>query len=339
MKIAVAFNRAAPVLRRGEAADRISEEGAEHEALAVARALRELGHEPQLIALCDDVETFVGDLRRCAPELVFNLCEGFWGDSAKEMHVAALLELLGLTYTGAPPLCLGLTQDKVRTKDLLVRHNLPTPEYAVARLGEALPGSLDPSRRPLFVKPRFEDASLGITAESIVETEEALHARIRYIHATYRQDALVEEFIDGREFNAALIGSSPFETLPLSEIRFGKGLARPIVSYDGKWRDDSPEYQKTQPLCPAPLRAKEDLLLRDTALRACKLLGCRDYARVDIRMRGGVPCILEVNANPDISPDAGLARAARAGGIGYTELIERIVQMADKRRENTHATS
>ncbi len=336
MRIAVSFNRVPPTLLRGESADRISEEGAEVEAEAVCRTLSEIGYEPAPVPLGEDIEAFVRELRLCSPAIVFNLCEGFWGDSRKEMHVAALLELLGYTYTGAPPLCLGLTQDKARTKDLLVRHGLPTPGYALARVGEAFPKALDLCW-PLFVKPRFEDASLGITSESIVETEEALHRRIRYIHETYHQDALMEEFIEGREFNAALIGSAPFETLPLSEIRFGKGLARPIVSYDGKWREDSSEYQKTQPLCPAPLRSREDLLLRDVSLRACKLLGCRDYARVDIRLRDGVPYILEVNANPDISPEAGLARAARAGRISYHNLIERIVTMALKRKENVHA--
>ena len=125
-------------------------------------------------------------------------------------------------------------------------------------------------------------------------------------------DPLVEEFIEGREINAAVLGNAPFEALPLSEIRFQPGLARPIVSYDGKWLEGSAEYAQTEPVCPAPLKAKEEFLLRDVALRAYKLLECRDYARVDIRLRNDVPYILEVNANPDISPGAGLARAARA---------------------------
>jgi D-alanine-D-alanine ligase len=337
MKIAVCFNLVPPSLSKGETSDRISEEGAEIEAQAVSGALAGLGFEPVLIPLGSDIEAFARDLRLCAPEIAFNLCEGFWGESRKEMHVAALFELLGITYTGAPPLCLGLTQDKVRTKDLLLRHRLPTPKYVLVRSGEQNSAKRLDLNWPLFVKPRFEDASLGITNESIVETEAALQSRIRYIHEKYQQDALVEEFIEGREFNAALIGSSPFETLPLSEIRFEKGLARSIVSYDGKWREDSSDYLKTQPLCPAPLKSREDLLLRDVALRACKLLDCRDYARVDIRLRQGIPHILEVNANPDISPEAGLARAARAGGISYRRLIDRIVKMALRRKELVNA--
>jgi D-alanine-D-alanine ligase len=336
MNVAVCFNRVPPRLLRGEAGDRISEEGAEVEAGAVSETLRALGHQPVLVPLGSAVDVFIADLRAAAPDIVFNLCEGFWGDSRKEMHVAALLELLGLVYTGAPPLALGLTQDKVRTKDLLVRHHLPTPPYILVKPGEQYPKTRDLAF-PLFVKPRFEDASLGITIDSIAENERDLKRRIRYIHDTYRQGALVEEYIEGREINAAVIGNAPSEPLPLSEIRFGTDLSRPIVSYDGKWREDSPEYEATQPVCPAPLKAKEEFLLRDVALRAYKILECRDYARVDIRLRNGVPHILEINANPDISPEAGLARAARAAGMSYRQLIARILAMAIKRKEALHA--
>ena len=252
------------------------------------------------------------------------------------MHVAALLDLLGIFYTGAPPLALGLTQDKVRTKDLLGRHHLPTPKYILVKPGEQFPRLRDLTF-PLIVKPRFEDASLGISGDSIVEKESSLKKRIKYVHDTYRQGALVEEFIEGREINAAVLGNSPSDVLPLSEIRFSPGLVRPIVSYDGKWLEDSAEFEGTEPICPAQLKAKEEFLVRDVALRACKLLECRDYARVDIRLRDGVPYILEINANPDISPKAGLARAARVGGISYNKLIERILTMAHKRKELAHA--
>ncbi len=303
---------------------------------ACAKCSRSLGITPCLFLLARKSRNLSPLLRLAAPEIVFNLCEGFWGDSRKELHVAALLDLLGYSYTGSPPLTLGLTQDKVRTKDILERHHLPTPNYILVKMGEQYPKTRNLTY-PLFIKPRFEDASLGITADSIVENERALKRRIQYIHDTYRQGALVEEFIEGREINAAIIGNAPFEALPLSEIRFQPGLPRQIVSYDGKWREDSAEYAKTEPVCPAPLKAKEEFLLRDVALRAYKILECRDYARVDIRLRDGVPYILEVNANPDISADAGLARAGRVAGIAYPKLIERILNMALKRKESLYA--
>ena len=331
MNVAVCFNLVPPSASRGEAIDRIAEQGAEHEARAVAAALTELGHKPVLVPLGQDITAFAAELRRLQPDLAFNLCEAFWGESRKEMHVAALFDLLGLTYTGAPPLSLGLTQDKARTKDLLSKHQLPTPKYCLVKLGEHYSRVKD-MVYPLIVKPRWEDASQGISNESVVENEKKLLARIDYVHRTYRQGALVEEFIEGREINAAIIGNGPHDVLPLSEIKFHPDLAQPIVSYEGKWLEQSQQYKLTEPVCPAPLKMRSEMLLRDVALRAYKLLECRDYARVDFRLRDGVPYILEVNANPDISPDAGLARSARVANLSYPQLIARILAIASKRK-------
>jgi len=331
MNVAVCFNLVPPQASRGEAVDRIAEQGAEHEAQSVATALTELGHKPTLVALGEDIAAFVAELRRLQPDLAFNLCEAFWGDSRKEMHVTALFELISLTYTGASPLALGLTQDKARTKDLLSKHQLPTPKYCLVKLGEHYP-RLKELVYPLIVKPRWEDASQGISNESVVDNEKALLARIDYVHNTYHQGALVEEFILGREINAAIIGNGPHEVLPLSEIKFHPDLAQPIVSYEGKWLEQSQQYKLTEPVCPAPLKMRSEMLLRDIALRAYKLLECRDYARVDFRLRDGVPYILEVNANPDISPDAGLARSARAAKLSYPQLIARLLALASKRK-------
>jgi len=340
MNVAVCFNLVPPSATRGEEIDRIAEEGSEQEARAVAAALTELGHKPELVPLGADITFFAAELRRLQPDLAFNLCEAFWGDSRKEMHVAALFDLLGITYTGAPPLSLGLTQDKARTKDLLSKHQLPTPKYCLVKPAAnnatvkdmVYPLIVKDMAYPLIVKPRWEDASQGITNDSVVENEKALLARIDYVHRTYHQGALVEEFILGREINAAIIGNGPHEVLPLSEITFHPDLAQPIVSYEGKWLEQSQQYKLTEPVCPAPLKARYEMLVRDVALRAYKLLECRDYARIDFRLRGGVPYILEVNANPDISPDAGLARSARAARLSYPQLIARILAMASKRK-------
>lgn len=336
MRVAVCFNRAPSRPAKGCDADLISEQGAEKEAAEVARALKSRGYDAHLLALGPDPASFVDALRRLSPAVAFNLCEGFWGESRQEMHVASLFELLRLPYTGSTPLSLGLTQDKVRTKDLLLRYHLPTPGYTVARPGQHLLRSHDMAF-PLIVKPRAEDASLGITSDSVVGSDRALRERVRFIHETYRQEALIEEFIDGRELNAAVLGDRRLEVLPISEIVFEEGLPHPIVSYDGKWLESSMEFARTRPVCPAPLRTREEMLVRDVALRACKILECRDYARVDIRLRDGIPYILEVNANPDICSDAGLARAAKTAEIPYPALIERIVQMAIQRKEPSHA--
>lgn len=336
MKIAICFNRAPSRPLKGVDADLISEQGAERAAHHVRQALEKRGYATRLIPLGSDLPTFLSELQQLSPAAVFNLCEGFGGESRQEMHVASLFELMRLPYTGAAPLCLGLTQDKVRTKDLLVRHHLPTPPFSVARRGQHMLKT-HAMTYPLIVKPRAEDASLGITSDSIVTTDKALRERVNYIHEAYRQDALIEEYIEGRELNVAVMGDHRREVLPVSEIIFEPGLARPIVSYDGKWLENSEEYIGTRPVCPAVLRSREEILVRDVALRASKILDCRDYARVDIRLRDGVPYILEVNANPDISPDAGLARAAGVGGLPYPVFVERILEMALHRKEKPDA--
>ena len=330
MKVAVCYNLAALTPIRGEHQDRISEAGAEVEAQAVAEALRRLGHEATLIPLGSEVVSFIDNLQSLQPEVIFNLCEGFRGDSAKEMNVAALYELLDIPYTGSSSLCLALTQNKALTKDILVRHGLPTADYYCVKLNEAAPEVT--IGYPLIVKPCSEDASLSIGPDSIVYNEAALNKRIRYIHDRYNQDALVEVFISGREFNVAVLGNPPTGALPLSEIVFAKNLKDPIVSYAGKWETASAEYQGTTPLCPAVVDEKIRKRIEQIAIKSCRLLGCRDYARVDIRLQEETPYILEINANPDICPGAGFARAADAAGHDYLTLIQRILNMALTRR-------
>ncbi|MEZ4599004.1 MAG: ATP-grasp domain-containing protein [Syntrophotaleaceae bacterium] len=331
MKIAVCFNEAPTTVAKGEVIDLLSEQGARHEAEAVLDALKTLKHSIELVPLQEDINDFIAHLKNSGADLVFNICKGFWGDRRREMHLAALLDLLGLTYTGATPYCLGLSQDKARTKDLFSAHRLPTPPYALVRMGGHSPQAKNLGF-PLIVKPRFEDASLGITEDSIVYNEKALLKRVRYVHEKYRQDALVEEFIEGRELNVSIFGNGHPEVLPISEIRFDSSLPFPIVSYSGKWVEDSREYDGTRPICPAPLRMREEFLIKDVALRAFKLLDCRDYARVDIRLRNGVPYILEVNAKPDITPEASLARSALSAGMTYPVFIGKLVDFAMKRK-------
>lgn len=337
MRIAVCHNIAAPLPLRGEACDRIAELGAAEEAVAVAAALTALGYRSAIVPFGSDPAVFLEQLSAVGAELIVNLCEGLWGDSHLELHATALLELTGLPVTGSGPLTLGLTQDKLRTKELLLANGLPTPRHFVAKYSEppAAPSSL---HYPLIVKPRSEDASHGITDASVVDDLPALLAQISYVHRVYRQDALVEEFIDGREINAAILGNDDeAAVLPLAEICFDPALVRPIVSYAGKWLEDSPAYQGTVPVCPAQLAESDAIAARAAALAAFRVMGCRDYARVDLRLRDGIPYILEVNANPDISPEAGLARSAVAFGLNYPALIGRIIDAARRRTEKLHA--
>ncbi len=337
MKIAVCHNLAAPVPVRGETHDRVAEQGSAEEAAEVAATLASLGHHPVIVPFGADPAVFLEQLNATGAELIFNLCEGLWGDSHLELHAAALLELTGLPVTGSGPLTLGLTQDKLRTKELLLANGLTTPRYLLAPYGRPL--AAEPGLRyPLIVKPRSEDASHGITDASVVDDLPALQAQIAYVHRSYRQDALVEEFIDGREINVAILGNGAEATvLPLSEIRFDRSQIRPIVSYAGKWLEGTPGWVGTTPSCPAELTEAEAAATRAVALAAFRIMGCRDYARVDTRLRDGIPWILEVNANPDISAGVGLARSAGAAGFTYPALIGHIIDAARRRTEKPHA--
>jgi D-alanine-D-alanine ligase len=335
MRIAVCYNQTPKYSAHGEIRDRIADSGSYDQAKAVLQALHQLGHQPELIPLADKLSDFFSRLENFSPTLAFNLCEGFWGDSHQEMNVAGIFELLGIPYTGSQPLCLGLTQNKLQTKTLLLQHDLPTPKFCLALPGADFPNT-DGLLYPLIVKPAYEDASQGIEPASVVDTLQQLKQRIRLIHKGYRQPALVEEFIDGRELNVAIIGDGSLTVLPVAEITFAADLPRAMVCFDSKWSPQSAAYLGTLPVCPAEISAAETSLVTTAALRAFKLLDCRDYARIDIRLRNQTPYILEVNANPDISPDAGLARAAGVAGLAYPQLIEQILACASERKDLHH---
>jgi len=317
---AVLYNDDSELLPNGNAQDRIAWEGADLQARAVAASLRRAGFETVEVATGPCIEVLATRLAKLRPDFVFNGCESFAGDSRMESAVASLLELLRLPYTGNGPLTLALAQDKALAKELLRARGLPVARWAVlARADDPLPPDL---ALPLFVKTRFEDASHGISARNVCHTaDEVQHGAAGLIQA-WRQDCLVEEFLPGREFNIGVLFDG--QVLPLAEIEYqlAPGLPR-VVTYEAKWVTGSADDLGTPVKCPAE-NVASDLATRlyNLARQAYRTLACRDYARVDIRLNAaGEPCILEVNPNPDISPDAGLARAAARGGIAYDELI------------------
>jgi D-alanine-D-alanine ligase len=268
-------------------------------------------------------------------DLVFNLCEEFFGHTRLEMNIAALLELLGIPFTGSSALVLGLSQDKAKTKALLAHHKIPTPFYRVWHPGrddvlEGLPF-------PLIVKPLCEDASLGIDNDSFVQDEEALEKQVRKIHQAYGPSVLVEEFIAGRELNVSILGNEKPLVLPISEIDFSSlppGLPR-ICGYSAKWEEKSEEFCNTVPRCPAVFAPEIENRIFQVSLQSYDIIGCSDYARIDIRLSpDGTPYVLEVNANPDISPDAGIIRSAKTGGIPYADFIGGIVEFALARHQS-----
>lgn len=285
-------------------------------AAGVAAALRRAGAEAVLVPMFADIERTIGLLRALEPAVVFNLCESFRGLSRLEAHVAALLEMMDLPFTGSGPDALRLCLDKQRTKDVLAAH------------GVRVPRSGPKAEFPMIVKPALEDASTGLTLDSIVRDDAALVERAAALHREIKGPVLVEEYVEGREFNVAMVGD---EILPVSEIDFSRmpAGAPSIVTHAGKWIEDSADYRGTVPVCPANIPARLHERLRALGRQCFDLTGVRGYGRVDVRLDAKDRLVvLEVNPNPDLSADAGLARAAAAAGWSYDELIVRITEAA-----------
>jgi len=311
-------------------------ETAEEEMQLIKRSLEAAGHEVVLVNIRDSFDTMLEALRREKPDVVMNLVEFFLDDAELEHDVPALFELLGFEYTGNRPLALSLCQKKPQAKALLVANGLPTPRGVVVDTLEA--AKQVTLRYPLMVKPAFDDASGGIDAGSVVSDPAALVARVQRMLVEHKQAALVEEYIDGREIHCAILGDQP---LPLYEMQFkggvddhGKPLPR-IITYRAKWDPYSRDHHAVEGVCPAPdLDPKVAAHIQDVALRAYRALGCRDYARVDMRVdpKTGEPFILEVNPNPDLAESCAFTASAYASGRTYAQMICEIVELALKRK-------
>ena len=322
-------------LQKGEEKDILAEGAIIEEIQAVEKAVRSLGHESIVMAVREEISPIIHWLKEYQPDVVFNLCESVYGNSCWEMNIPALLDLFRIPYTGSPPLTLGLCQDKGKVKDILQSHGILTPRY---KIFERAVGPVKGNIFPIIVKPLHEDGSLGITRESVVFDDEMLSKQIQYIIEQYQQPALVEEFVDGRELNVGLIETNgSVGILPISEIdytEFPEGIPK-ICGYEAKWVVESAEFQKTKPVCPAPLEWLMEKKVGHIASRVFKLFECRDYARVDIRIdREGKIYVLEVNPNPDISPQSGMARALKVQGTTYTGFVENLIERALYRKVN-----
>ena len=332
VKVALLYNLLER-LERGEEKDILAEEAIVEEIGAIEEALFSLGHQCFVMAIREDIHPVVHWLKEIRPDVVFNLCESVYGDACLEPNIPALLDLLRVPYTGSSPLTLGLCLDKGKVKDILASQGILTPRY---KIFDHEVNHLRGNIFPIIVKPLHEDGSLGISRESVIYDDDGLNRQIRYILERYRQPALVEEFIDGRELNVALMETDgKVEVLAISEIdysEFPEGTPK-ICGYEAKWVTESIEYQKSKPVCPAPLEWVLQKRLEHIAVKVFKLFGCRDYARVDMRVdRDGKIYVLEVNPNPDISPQSGMARAIKVQGMAYSEFVKNVLEKALHRK-------
>jgi D-alanine-D-alanine ligase len=301
-------------------------------AKAIASALHESGYTVELTGVHGvEVYSVLDRIRVNRPDLLFNLCESMDNDSRNEPTFAGLLDLMKIPYTGADLLALASCLHKHRTKEILDAHGVPTPPYRILRTEADLEAAtgLD---FPWFVKLGHEDASLGITEANVVRSHADLVARTRELWAEFHEPVLAERFIDGREVNVTVFGSrANTQVLPLHEIDFGAMPSdRPrIVSFAAKWDERHVDYAGTKPV---PLRnITPDVVanIERVAQAAYRAVDLRDYGRVDIRVdAGGIPWVIDVNPNPDISPDAGVCRAAAAAGMNYPQMVARIAELA-----------
>ncbi len=289
----------------------------------MAQKLKKNGVNAYTLNIKDDIVSLLRDLKKNKPDIVFNFVEIYKEDSRNEMNIVGLLELLKVPFTGAPPMALANCQSKIFTKRLLNAIGIKTPRFIILK---KIPKTYRHRLKyPMIVKPAYEDASVGIENESIVENVEKLKERTEYIFKYFEQPALIEEFIEGRELNLAVLGDLEPVALPISEIDFTEmpDHLHNIVSYQAKWDPHHEAYHKTIPICPAILPKRIEKRAKEIALKAFKAMGCRDYARVDMRLsKDNLLYVLEVNPNPDLTEGAGFMRSAETSGLSYVETLK-----------------
>ena len=301
---------------------------------AIENTLVELGYPTVPIPFTKDISAFIQRMREEKVGMAFNLCETVDENLRLAGHPASLLELLGIPFSGSPSMALMLTTDKVMTKRLLIAKGIKTPDYLIYDGTDKFNSHV--LRFPVIVKPRFEDASFGIDQDSIFQDEGELRRGLRQFFDRFGT-LLVEEYISGREFNISLFGYPSASVLPVSEIDFSalpEGLYR-IVGYWAKWVRDSFEYHHTPRKFPQDVPHALLKNMKRTALECFRLLMLRDYGRVDMRVDGsGRVHVLEVNANPCLSPDAGFAAAAQKAGMTYFDMVRELVNFIEQRSRN-----
>ncbi|MFO1406818.1 MAG: hypothetical protein U1F08_04690 [Steroidobacteraceae bacterium] len=295
----------------------------------VMTSLRAMGHEVRMLGMGDSLADLRAAIADWKPDIAFNLLEEFQGIVTYDQYVVAYLELMKLPYTGCNPRGMMISRDKVLSKQILHYHRIPTARFALLPRNRAY---REPRRLafPLFVKSATEDASLGISQASIVHDGAKLRERVEFIHDQTKSDALVEEYIEGREIYAGVLGNERLTTFPLWELNFGTlpevmaGIATRKVKWDRK-------YQRKHGIGTGPARELPpgvEHRVAQLVRRIYRALCLSGYARIDLRMRpDGSVVVLEANANPNLAQIEDFATSALAGSVGYDSLLERIMKL------------
>ncbi len=300
----------------------------------VIGALRHLGHDVTALGVGHDVVSVANTLTADKPNIVFNLTEQFRGDRKQDKNVAAVLEMLDIPFTGSNSTGLMLCRDKLLCKQLLSLHKIRVPGFVPLPVGKRahVPKAL---RYPLIVKPSFEDSSEGISNASVVANENALNERAEFVHARWQQDAIAEEYIEGRELYVSILGNNRLTVFPIRECSFnsGSGNGPQLATYRVKWDKEYREKHNITFGFP-----ELDRKVVENVNRVCKkvyrVLQILDYGRVDLRLTvDNKLVVLEANPNPDLAYGEEVAEAAEKAGLTYEELIERILRLALQRYE------
>jgi D-alanine-D-alanine ligase len=306
----------------------------------VISTLKRRGHEVRCVGVLDSLTELRTAIAEWKPDIVFNLLEEFDGIVTYDQHVVAFLELMRQPYTGCNPRGLLLSRDKSLCKQLLAFHRVPTPQFTVFRRGARfhVPRRL---KFPLFVKSTVEDASLGIAQASLVEDTAKLKERIEFVHAQVGSDALVEEYVEGRELYVGVLGNDRLTRLPVWEMVFGSlpdslaAIATRKVKWDKRYQARYGITTRAAADLPLPVMARLDKLSR----RIYRALGLSGYARMDFRLTGdGNIYVLEANANPNLQAEEDFAESARAARIDYDELLEKLIVLGLAYRAEWRAT-
>ncbi len=300
------------------------------EVKAVHQASVELGHFVALVPLSPPLERVRDILKNLRVDLVFNLFEGFGGCPETEAMVADMLAELGFPHTGCPGPVLALALDKARTKELLIASGIRMSRYQILSPENLYTFHLT---YPCIIKPSGEHASHGLSGESMVNDFASLEKQVIKVSRLFNGKAMVEEFLEGREFNTTVLGNKDPAILTISEIVYSLPPELPrILTFAAKWEEGSPYFTGTTVVCPAQVSDDLHAELGRIALKVFGIMGCVGYARVDFRLdREGNPCVLEVNPNPDISPGSGAARQAEAAGMTYSQFVDKLLKFALER--------
>lgn len=305
----------------------------------VKNTLTKLGHEVIPFGIFDDVEAFVKVVKEQKPDLVFNMSEAFSNKRDFEPNLTALMQMLGVPFTGSGPRSLQLCKDKGLTKIILDYHDIQTPKFIVAKKTHPMP-SLKKFQFPAFVKPLELESSEGISQGSYVENEKDALARVKFIHDRFGADAIIEEFIDGREVYVGILGNDKLSVFPPRELFFTEipDNEPKFATYKSKWDQ---EYRKKWGIDSgwmADMPEATHKKMNDMCKKIYRLLHIQGFGRIDLRVRGDDVYFIEANPNPSIAKKEDYALSANKSGMDYEELIGKIVSLSLSAFENENTT-